>query len=338
METAPRGHLPLELKLFGTTDLRSDDATAAHRVMAQPKRVALLAYLVIASRIGLARRDGLLALFWPDDDAAHGRGALNQALSFLRKHVGASVIVTRGDEEVGVDPSMLRCDVLEFDAALASRAFERASALYQGPLMDAFHVTGCDGFMRWLENERARLDALALSAVTMLADQADATGHPEVCVQWMERALQLAPFDEASALQLADAQRRCGDRVGALRVLTQFAARLHAELNIVPSKRLTRVIVALQDDPGISSDWIRPPRLSPTAVPLVVRTPAPPVIWTPPRPHGTTADSHAHEHPAAMAAGRRGGQRRVTGGMSLGIGAVLLAIATALYLVVGRPF
>lgn len=328
--------MPLEFVLFGNTELRSDDATAANRVMVQPKRVALLAYLAIASRIGLARRDKLLALFWPDDDATHGRGALNQALSFLRKHLGASVIVTRGDEEVGVDPLVLRCDVLEFEAAIASQAFERAGALYQGPLMDAFHVTGSDGFMRWLEIERARLDALAFSAFTTLADEAEAAGDSAACEHWRERALRLAPFDEASALQLAEARRRCGDRVGALQVLTQFAARLHAELNIVRSERITRAIAALKDDRGVGYDWIRPQRSSPTAAPLVARTPPPRDSWPTPRLPGATADWQTRKQPTAMAAKGRGGQVRVTGAIWLGIGAVFLAAATVLYLVVGR--
>jgi len=40
-------------------------------VLAQPKRVALLAYLAAATPRRLHRRDSLLALFWPELDQEH---------------------------------------------------------------------------------------------------------------------------------------------------------------------------------------------------------------------------------------------------------------------------
>src|SRR3989442_1335006 len=48
-------------------------------VLAQPKRVALLAYLAAATPKRLHRRDSLVALFWPELDQEHARAALRQA-------------------------------------------------------------------------------------------------------------------------------------------------------------------------------------------------------------------------------------------------------------------
>jgi DNA-binding SARP family transcriptional activator len=69
--------------------------------MAQPKRLALLAYLAAASPYGFHRRDTLLALFWPETDQGHARTALRKALHFFRHELAPAAILSRGDEEIG---------------------------------------------------------------------------------------------------------------------------------------------------------------------------------------------------------------------------------------------
>src|SRR3989475_13326479 len=89
-------------------------------VLAQPKRVALLASLAAATPRRLHRRDSLLALFWPELDQEHARAALRQALHGLRHALGDGVLVTRADEDIGIDAEQIRCDVLEFERAAES--------------------------------------------------------------------------------------------------------------------------------------------------------------------------------------------------------------------------
>src|SRR5437899_11589925 len=86
-------------------------------VLAQPKRVALLAYLAAAPPRRLHQRDSLLALFWPELDQEHARAALRQALHGLRYALGDGVLVTRGDDDIGLDAERIRCDVVEFARA-----------------------------------------------------------------------------------------------------------------------------------------------------------------------------------------------------------------------------
>lgn len=50
---------------------------------------------------------------WPELDAQRARAALSQALYFLRGELGKDVVVGRGREEIGVDPGLLWCDVME---------------------------------------------------------------------------------------------------------------------------------------------------------------------------------------------------------------------------------
>ncbi len=77
---------PLTLHFFGTPRIVGIGAERASALLARPKALALLAYLAIRRCPGaLCRRDGLLALFWPDSDPGHGRNSLRQALHFQTK-------------------------------------------------------------------------------------------------------------------------------------------------------------------------------------------------------------------------------------------------------------
>ena len=61
----------IELRALGTLVLRTSAGEDILSVLAQPKRVALLAYLAIARPRGFHRRDTLLALLWAEQDEQH---------------------------------------------------------------------------------------------------------------------------------------------------------------------------------------------------------------------------------------------------------------------------
>ena len=85
-------------------------------------------------------------------------------MHFLRGELGPGVVVSRGDEEVGVERGRCWCDAVAFlDAVNAGRA-EEALGLYQGDFLAGFHVSDAPEFERWLDGERARLRDLATRA------------------------------------------------------------------------------------------------------------------------------------------------------------------------------
>ena len=98
----------IEFRVLGALDLKGPNGETLLSVLAQPKRVALLAYLAVASPNGFHRRDKLLGLFWAESDQEHGRAALRKALYFLRQSLGDEVVVNRGDEEVGLADKALQ--------------------------------------------------------------------------------------------------------------------------------------------------------------------------------------------------------------------------------------
>ena len=112
----------IRFRTLGGVDLRDAEGRELRSVLAQPKRLALLAYLAIATPPGYHRRDTVLALFWPELDQERARGALRQAVHFLRRTLGAHMVQGHGGEDIGLASDMFWCDVRAFDDALAPDA------------------------------------------------------------------------------------------------------------------------------------------------------------------------------------------------------------------------
>lgn len=228
----------LELRALG--GLRLEGAEAV-----QPKRLALLCYLALAQPHALHRRDRLVALFWPELDTAHARQALRQALTSIRA-LDEHVLVSRGDEEVGIAASSLASDVLAFEDALKRGDLVTALQLYKGPLLDAFFLSDCPEFERWAEMERARLARLAGDAAWALADQ-ERLRAPAAGVQWAHRAAAFQPEDEGALRRLVSFLDSVGERAGALREYEAFARRLLEEYRAEPAPETQALIAAVKD-------------------------------------------------------------------------------------------
>ena len=64
----------------------------------------------------------------------------------------------------GVDPALIECDALEFEAAISYGQWADAVAMYRGELLPGFHVGGAPEFERRLDHERAPLTSAAAGA------------------------------------------------------------------------------------------------------------------------------------------------------------------------------
>src|SRR5437764_12071390 len=89
-------------RTLGGIELAAADGRPIRALLGQPKRLTLLAWLAIETNLDGCRRDTLLGLFWPEAGDARARGALRQALRFLRKSLGAEIVRGRGEEMVGI--------------------------------------------------------------------------------------------------------------------------------------------------------------------------------------------------------------------------------------------
>lgn len=100
---------------LGSLRLHSDSGEEIAGVLAAPKLVALLAYLAVATPRGLHRRDSVVALLWPELNQDRARAALRHSVYRLRSLLGADALISRGDENVGLDPAVVTCDAARFE-------------------------------------------------------------------------------------------------------------------------------------------------------------------------------------------------------------------------------
>src|SRR5919205_2295256 len=126
--------LMIELRVFGTVSLKGATESELSDLVAQPKRLALLAYLALARPRGFHSRDRLLGLLWAELDQEHARGALRKAVHVLRRKLGHDVLRARGDEELGLEWSAIWCDAVAFEEAIAAGRLAAALELYRGEL------------------------------------------------------------------------------------------------------------------------------------------------------------------------------------------------------------
>jgi DNA-binding SARP family transcriptional activator len=230
----------ITLRTFGTLDLAG--LPDAESLLRQPKRAALLVYLAVAVPRGFHRRDRLLGLFWPEHSQEHGRAALRKALHTIRHVLGDDVIVSRGDEEVGVASARLTSDAVAFDEAVARDRFARALELYAGHFLDGFFADA-PGFERWAEDERSRYRHDAARVAWSLAERFERDADLTTATRWARKVAWLAPADERVIRRVIQLLERAGDRAGAMQAYEEFARRLKSDLDVEPSRE-TRELVA----------------------------------------------------------------------------------------------
>lgn len=224
------------LRLLGGIDLKGSSGEEFLPLLPQPKRMAVLSYLAVAGQGKYLRRDGLMAVFWPESDLTHARNALNQSLHALRNALEDGVVRTRGKHEVGLDPERLQCDVWSFREAVREGRYQEALDLYAGPLLPSFHVTGGGEFERWLEEERGSLREAAAGAAWALAHTHIRRGFPVEAERTAQVALGLVWTDETPVRDFIKALADAGDRASALNFYERFRARLSDELDLDPSR------------------------------------------------------------------------------------------------------
>src|ERR1700746_547893 len=84
-------------------------------------------------------RSVVAATLWPDVLDSSALQSLRSALWSLRRALGAAGAAVTGDRERGgVVPDAGSIDLVEFAALVAVGEFERAEALWRGPLLQGF--------------------------------------------------------------------------------------------------------------------------------------------------------------------------------------------------------
>lgn len=237
-----KGRPAIRLRILGGLGLEGGGDRNASSILRQPKRVALLAYLAAGPEGGFRRRDSLVGLFWPESSPESARHSLRQALYVLRREVGADVLRTRGDEEVGVSPEAIECDAARFEVLARAGSPDGAMDLYSGDLLPGFYVDDAPEFERWLDVERLRLRRLAARLCWDLVEDATGRADGTEAARRARQAVDLDPFDEPALHRLIELLDSLGDRAGALAAFDYFTRRLSEEYAAEPSPETVRLV------------------------------------------------------------------------------------------------
>ena len=292
----------ITFRTLGSVELEDSSTGKTFPLLAHPKRLALLTYLAESVPQGFRRRDRLLAMFWPELDEQRARRALNQAVYALRQDLGEEVLVSRGQEEIGIDRQALWCDVVAFREAIEAGSYQEAVDLYRGDLLEGFHLGGLNDFEEWLEQERARLRRQAGDAAWMAAEASALAGHKSEAASLARRAAGYAGDDEVAVRRLLTFLDDLGDRAGALAAFAAFAKRLHEEYEVEPAPETLAMVEAVRAREEVNGSPSSPPRSDRVGAPAV---------------------------PTAAVGGERRGGLRTTGRSQIRRGLVIGVVASA---------
>jgi len=239
----------LRLETFGGLAL-----TDQQEERPQPRRrLALFARLAASGAKGVSR-DDLLALLWPERNAESARHSLDQLLYEMRRALGASPVI--GGATLRLDPAVISCDLAEWDAALRRGDLEGAVALYRGPFLQGFFLSGSAEFEQWTDTVRSQLTAAYRRTLESLATSTAAHGRIHDSIAWWR---QLAAEDRVGsrvALGLMQVLAGSGDRAGALEFFRVHERIVRAELDAPPDPTVSAYAHSLRAAPVRSQEFV----------------------------------------------------------------------------------
>lgn len=238
-----------ELQTLGSVGIRMSDGAVSTAMIVQPKRLALLIYLAMAPVRRLRRRGQILALLWPELDETHARGALSQGLRHLRLALGEGVVLTRGEDEVGIAGAVLQCDAAQLRQLVAEGEFEEAVALYRGSFLDGFHLGDSNSaFEDWVSDERGAAQQRVLDSLAGLTKGAADAKDWRRAVELTRRSLSITPDNEALVAELIRFLGMTGDRAGAFAEYRRHRERMRTDFEIGPSVAVTDALRSIGFD------------------------------------------------------------------------------------------
>jgi DNA-binding SARP family transcriptional activator len=230
---------------FGRLGVIGPQSADAARLLSQPKRVALLLYVLLSQRGGALSRDQVIGTFWPESDSTRARNALRQSLSFVRGCLGDEAVVSIGAQGLAVSASVT-CDAVRFESLLDAGRKDEALGLYGGEFLPGFHGGGSFAFNEWLDARRQQLSQRAAKAAWDLSEEREASGDLAEAAFWGKRALALSPFSESEVQRLLRLLMRVRDFAGALRAYLGLQQALETEFGCRPSADTARLAAEIK--------------------------------------------------------------------------------------------
>ena len=261
----------IKLTTLGAIELVHPDGHRIGSVLAQPKRLALLAVLALSAP-DRVRRETLIGLLWPDLGHEEARRALRQALHFLRRSLGPGVITGKGGAEIGLSSDGFFCDATALRAALNEDRPRGAIELYRGELLPGFFIPGGHAaFDHWLESQRRELMAMTAEAAWAVARTEEERGNDLAAGVAAKRAYLLSGETEQALQRVLQVYTRLGDPAAARSLYREHETRLRREEGLQPTDRTLQLLEEAtaagrsQEPTGAVGDGPAPSEASPNA-------------------------------------------------------------------------
>lgn len=209
--------MPVRLLTLGGLRAFKEDAELG-ALPSQRLRSALLVYIAIERRCS---REQVAALFWPESDTENARHALRQTLLNLRRGLGGNWLESSSLEVRAT--SHLSCDALEFQAAVARQDFEAASALYEGPFLNAVHLLNNKAWENWVDVQRAALARSFRRSCREWVNVRFSAGDLDSAVYAARLWVARDPFDDEAQHRLIEVLAAAGETGEALRQFELYA-------------------------------------------------------------------------------------------------------------------
>ena len=233
-----------QLRLLGGFELTTDGVPVDQFAIRPRARKALHLLALHVSRS--VHRDVLVQAVWPDSLPDAARRNVHVAISSLRHLLepdagrGQSLLLPRlGDSYSLALPGGSCCDLLDFEAALASARTARLSGDVPAERASLHRALSCyggdllpeDGSAEWVVAERERLRLAAADAGERLAHAEAVAGHIGAAVEQARRALSFDNYRDSTWRLLIQLHERAGDLSAAHAARRQYSEVL-AELGV----------------------------------------------------------------------------------------------------------
>jgi DNA-binding SARP family transcriptional activator len=243
--------IPLRVKTLGGFRLWRDGEALGPHVWGREKALHLFQFL-LTFRNQLSHKEQIIAQLWPASDSETGDrdfkvalNAVQRALEPGRAPRAPSRFIERIDLAYRLAPNTFALDADEFESQMtagnrsvsekpdaAIPHYRQAVALYAGDFLPERR------YEDWTSAERERLQTLALSTMTRLANLLIETS-PGEALQLCQRVLTLDPVWEDAYRAQMRAYQATGNRPLALRTYKQCQAVLAREFNVPPLPETT---------------------------------------------------------------------------------------------------
>jgi DNA-binding SARP family transcriptional activator len=150
----------IELKVLGPVVARPSGVATMPPLLTQSVPLALLCYLVLARPRGLHARATLQQLIWSERTDNQARRGLRNALYHLRESLGDDMVLSVGEQLVGIDARRVRCDAIDLER---DQLDLEGVDLRAGPVLGGLDLPASPRFAHWLDGERRRLEGLLRS-------------------------------------------------------------------------------------------------------------------------------------------------------------------------------